>query len=186
MKNSGFTLVEISIVIVIIALIVGGIIVGQDLVRAAQLRQVTKEFEQYITVINTFKTKYNCLPGDCPSATALGLGSNGNGDGSWGTNDGDYSEMYKIWPHLAAADLISGSFTGLVDIGPGGGTPGLNIPQSTIESAGWGVRYFSTNVSGQLWGGAISKCSFNGKDYRPMFKCRISCVLPGTFRRRGL
>ena len=59
----GFTLVELSIVLVIIGLIVGGILTGKDLIRAAELRSVQSDKEKIVTAINTFELKYNCLPG---------------------------------------------------------------------------------------------------------------------------
>lgn len=65
----GFTLIELSIVLVIIGLIVGGILAGNELVRAAKLRSLIKEVNQLTTAVNTFKGKYNCLPGDCARAT---------------------------------------------------------------------------------------------------------------------
>ena len=70
-QRSGFTLIELSIVLVIIGLIIGGVMVGQQLVHAAQIRQQAKQFELITSAVNTFKTKYNCLPGDCPYATQL-------------------------------------------------------------------------------------------------------------------
>ena len=83
--KAGFTLVELSIVLVIIGLIIGGVMTGQDLIKSAQIRQQISQFEQIETAINTFKTKYNCLPGDCANATDYFTTQSGltvyNGDG---------------------------------------------------------------------------------------------------------
>lgn len=68
-KRHGFTLIELSIALVIIGLIVGGILAGNDLVRAAQVRSMVKELNSIQTAVNIFKGKYNCLPGDCKNAT---------------------------------------------------------------------------------------------------------------------
>ena len=65
----GFTLIELSIVLVIIGLVIGGVLVGQQLIHAAQIRQQAAQFESINAAVNTFRTKYNCLPGDCPDAT---------------------------------------------------------------------------------------------------------------------
>lgn len=64
----GFTLVELSIVLVILGLLVGGVLAGQSLIKAAELRAVTTEYTNYVTAINTFKGKYFALPGDMPNA----------------------------------------------------------------------------------------------------------------------
>jgi prepilin-type N-terminal cleavage/methylation domain-containing protein len=68
-RNSGFTLIEVSIVLVIIGLIVGGILAGNELVRTAKVRSMIKEVNQLATAVNAFRGKYNCLPGDCRNAT---------------------------------------------------------------------------------------------------------------------
>lgn len=62
----GFTLIEMSIVIVIIGFIVGGILVGQDLINAARIRSQISQIQQYVTATNTFNLKYGGLPGDLP------------------------------------------------------------------------------------------------------------------------
>ncbi len=92
--NKGFTLVEIAIVVVIIGLVVGGIIVGKDLVEAAKVRSTMTSINQYSTAMNTFKLKYGFWPGDIPYTRALQSGAatsdlvawhgsmSGNGDGS--------------------------------------------------------------------------------------------------------
>src|ERR1019366_6843373 len=69
--TAGFTLIEMSIVLVIIGLIVGSVLVGRDLIRAAELRSVISEVEKYKTAVMTFKGKYDCLPGDCANATTF-------------------------------------------------------------------------------------------------------------------
>src|SRR5579884_171721 len=84
----GFTLIEISIVLVIIGLIVGGVLVGQDLIRSAQVRATIAQIEKFNTAANTFKGKYGALPGDMAAATAAQLGfaargpRAGEGDGN--------------------------------------------------------------------------------------------------------
>jgi prepilin-type N-terminal cleavage/methylation domain-containing protein len=60
----GFTLIELSIVLVIIGLIVGGVLVGQDLIKAARMRAQISQIEQYDSTANTFRNKYGGLPGD--------------------------------------------------------------------------------------------------------------------------
>lgn len=55
--------------LVIIGLLVGGVLVGRDLIEAGKIRAQITQIETIETEINTFKLKYNCLPGDCPNAT---------------------------------------------------------------------------------------------------------------------
>ncbi|WP_237722954.1 type II secretion system protein [Singulisphaera acidiphila] len=131
----GFTLIELSIVLVIIALIVGGIMVGRDLIAAAQMRAVISQVEKYKTAVMTFKEKYNCLPGDCSQATqywpadpecgiwntaSIGMACNGNGDGiiagkSYSNPANEYKmnfdEVFGVWNQLALAGLIPGGYT---------------------------------------------------------------------------
>jgi prepilin-type N-terminal cleavage/methylation domain-containing protein len=111
----GFTLIELSIVLVIIGLIVGGVLVGRDLIHAAEIRKVITQREQFDTATNTFRLKFNCLPGDCKSAGDIGVGDtaedvygeNGNGDGKISNNTWSQPlEPINFWYHLAKSSLI--------------------------------------------------------------------------------
>lgn len=79
-RLAGFTLIELSIVLVVIGLIVGGVLVGQDLILAAKMRSQASYTEKLNLAILAFRVKYDCLPGDCPDAELYGLGPDGNGD----------------------------------------------------------------------------------------------------------
>jgi prepilin-type N-terminal cleavage/methylation domain-containing protein len=119
-KISGFTFIEMSIVLVIVGLVLAGILVGQDLIDAARYRRVASELEKFTTVAQTFRNKYNCLPGDCAHAYEIfgaacgtddadqATGCNGDGD-SFITHI-DY-ETFKAWKHLSYAELIEGDLT---------------------------------------------------------------------------
>ena len=67
--RAAFSLVELSIVLVILGLLTGGILTGQNLIRAAELRSVVTEFQTYQTAVMTFRDKYFALPGDMTNAT---------------------------------------------------------------------------------------------------------------------
>jgi prepilin-type N-terminal cleavage/methylation domain-containing protein len=116
----GFTLIELSIVLVIVGLITGGILVGRDLIHTAELRSVIKQKEDYESAVNTFRTKYNCLPADCANATAYGFTRNGNGDGVIDDMPGSSYEVEDFWQELQKAGLIS--FT--LDVARCGNNPG--------------------------------------------------------------
>jgi prepilin-type N-terminal cleavage/methylation domain-containing protein len=117
--RAGFTLIELSIVIIIIGLIVGGILVGQDLIKNAAIQATVTQSVQFKTAANAFYGKYNCLPGDCASAAAMGFTSpnpasypvNGNGDGIIGDTQGylfggNNAEQLSFWLQLYQAGYI--------------------------------------------------------------------------------
>lgn len=81
-KQSAFSLVELSIVLVILGLLTGGILGGQALIRAAELRSVSSDVSRHITAANTFRDKYFALPGDMPNAVRFwGAQAGGTADG---------------------------------------------------------------------------------------------------------
>jgi len=123
--EKGFTLIELSIVLVIIGLIVGGILVGQDLIKLAEIRATISQIEKYNSAVNTFRTKYNAIPGDIISsqASAFGLFSETTLAGTAGHQDGNglieggssggvlpEGETLSFWRHLSDASLIDGQF----------------------------------------------------------------------------
>ena len=73
-SQQGFTLIELSIVLVIIGLIVGGVLVGRDMIQAATIRAQVAQIEKYNAAVNTFRLKYNGLPGDMLPAVAATFG----------------------------------------------------------------------------------------------------------------
>ena len=166
---NGFSLVELSIVLVILGLLVGGVLSGQSLIRAAQLRAVTTEYKRYYAATQSFRDKYFALPGDMTNATSFwgiagGTGSdatcqttvstdartcNGNGDGTVTFSTGSY-EYFRFWQHLAAAGLIEGTYTGMTS-GANLYAPGVNIPVTKLGSnIGWFV-YTDATVSGHAF-----------------------------------
>ncbi len=123
-REGGFTLVELSIVLVIIGLIVGGVLVGQDMIRAAEIRATVAQIEKLNSAVNSFRANYNAIPGDLTRATTFLAGgsialANGNGnrlledasvtagtDTTYGNSfDG---EVQQLWVQLNAAGLTEG------------------------------------------------------------------------------
>ncbi len=171
----GFSLVELSIVLVILGLLTGGILTGQSLIRAAELRSITTEFQSYQAAVNTFRDKYFALPGDmrnaedfwgtmvtgtCPNATA-GTGTqtcNGDGDGVLEPSGAasQSNEYFTFWQHLANAGLIEGSYTGISGAsGIDHHVIGSNIPRAKLSNAGWstGANLVATPGSAILYAG---------------------------------
>lgn len=139
-SQAGFSLVELSIVLVVIGLIIGGILKGQDLIESARLKSVLAQVNEYRVATTLFVERYDALPGDFPDAkSAFGPSAiNGNGDG---VIEGDGlepgSEAVAFWSHLAAADLISqpGAPQGRV-VGFNHGVPSTRLGGGiTVESA---------------------------------------------------
>lgn len=115
-RQSGFTLVEIAIVLVIIGLLIGGVLKGREMITNAKIKRIENDFAGVSAAIYAYQDRYGVLPGDDPSASTRFAGTwrssdNGNGNGNisggWNsTNNGN--ESRKIWKHLRGAGLIAG------------------------------------------------------------------------------
>ena len=142
-EKSGFSLVELSIVLVILGLLTGGILSGQSLIRAAELRSVTTEYERYTTAVGTFREKYFGLPGDLSNAESFWTSGTKNGDGNGqikgsAPDTADTNETSHFWAQLAKAGLIEGNYT------PSKwstNTAGTTNPKARLNSANWNIRY---------------------------------------------
>ncbi|MDR2093787.1 MAG: prepilin-type N-terminal cleavage/methylation domain-containing protein [Azoarcus sp.] len=119
-RQSGFTLVEISIVLVIIGLLLGGVLKGQELIDSAKAKNLAQDFRTVPMLVNAYQDKFRALPGDdsraiahvCPSTDAT-CTSNGDANGSIGGNWNDAatvaSEAVYFWEHVRLANLVSGA-----------------------------------------------------------------------------
>jgi prepilin-type N-terminal cleavage/methylation domain-containing protein len=148
-NNAGFTLVELAIVMMIIGLLIGGILKGQELMENARVTSTIAQIQAYEASTTSFRDIYNAFPGDMRNATARvpncdGTTNCGNGDGNsivgaagglgtaqaattvTGTNSDE--EPIQYWRHMLLADLISGV--------------------STTTTVAWGETHPSAKIGG--------------------------------------
>jgi prepilin-type N-terminal cleavage/methylation domain-containing protein len=150
--QSGYTLVEISIVLVVIGLLVGGILAGHSLIRQSALQSVVSEASQYKSAIIRFKDKYHDYPGDMSDAQDYWGASTNNGNGNHiieaASAASTSGEAFEFWNQLSLSGEIAGHFTG--KSGPAAvmdTVPKVNAPASHVSNAGWGVTNL-TNYAG--------------------------------------
>lgn len=108
-EQSGFTLIEIAIVMVIIGLLVGGVLKGQAMIDNAKTKRVAKQADELRAAVMTFYDKYGQYPGDENIATVPPGGGDSNGDGN-GQIAG--TEPFEVYRDLALGGLISGTYNG--------------------------------------------------------------------------
>lgn len=169
MKKDGFSLLELSVAMIIIALIVGGIIEGVSMLRQAELRRAATDLTDIRNALSIFRDKYGYLPGDIPTATQIWGRADGgavlssncndpetdrdpanpeatcNGDGNntlaGSTAANANTEAYRLWQHLSNAKLIPGQYTGVG--GPVGTTMWrISTPENVMQSAVKDGGYF--------------------------------------------
>ena len=109
--NRGFTLVELSIVLVIIGLIAGGVVGGKSLIKSSKQQGLVREFIALETAINSFDLQYDAIPGDFVDATDYWPTSNtdsgdGNGKVDNSSGSGGADEPRRGWFHLLLAKKL--------------------------------------------------------------------------------
>ena len=115
-KQTGFTLIELAIVLVIIGLLLGGVLRGQELINSAKVKNMANDFRSIPIYIYGYQDKFKALPGDDKAADthvgvlAANIG-NGNGalEGAWFNNKASTSEAYRFWQHVRLANLAPGA-----------------------------------------------------------------------------
>jgi len=113
---AGFTLIELAIVLVVIGLLLGGILKGQELIESARARNLISQLDSIKAAYFTFQDKYRAVPGDYPGPLARANLSGIENDQVGGNGDGVVRdtpmgrESLLVWVHLAHANLISGNY----------------------------------------------------------------------------
>jgi prepilin-type N-terminal cleavage/methylation domain-containing protein len=179
-NTNGFTLVELSIVLVIIGLIVGGVVGGQSLIRSAKINSLISELGEYEIAVRSFDLQYDALPGDmteaydywgsdCGTDAYVSFFSGCNGDGNRKIDCSAAGgittyECFMSSKHLALAGLIKGSYTGY------GRTwrnfyPGINLPASVFSDNIGVMISSSSTLSGIVVG--VSGANADNSDGAP-------------------
>jgi len=125
-KQSGFTLIEIAIVLVIIGLLLGGVLKGQELITSARVRNLISQQDGIKAAFFGFQDRFRAYPGDyasafstlkCPTGTSC-LNGNGNGVVERAATPvtinaiaSEVNESILAWMHLASAGFLNGSYT---------------------------------------------------------------------------
>ena len=153
-KQTGFTLVEIAIVLVIVGLLIGGVLKGQEMITNAKLKRMESDNAGIAAAMFSYQDRYLQLPGDDSDAlsrfsvysstadTAFAptstTGSSGTIDGVWNKTGGPaYDETQLFWAHLRASGLV-----------PGGGK---DVTLATNAYGGQvGIQDGSLNLSGHV------------------------------------
>jgi len=147
-KQTGFTLIELAIVLVIIGLLLGGVLKGQELINQAKIKNVIADFNGITAAYYGYQDRYKAIPGDDSGAARFATTTSGNGNGQIA---GDYNDIVAaptaadesslFWQHLRLAGFVGGSggtnpnnaLAGIIGIQQGG-----DLMRSTSGTAGTG------------------------------------------------
>lgn len=177
-----FTLIEMGVVLTIIALIVGGILGGVQMVEQSKLKAIINDFAKTKSAVAQFKTTYGSLPGDMAEATSNWGTDTGNcalanrpiGTPKTATCDGDGNnsiagaEQFRAWQQLANAGLMDGlTFSGIGDGDDITCVAGTNCPRGELEDSALGLFTIGTiadSAGGAYWPGDWGTVMMMGAD----------------------
>lgn len=159
-RRAAFTIVELSIVLTVIALITGGILMAKSLIREGELQNIIAERTQYANAIFAFRDKYKSWPGDIADAydywgSTCGANSTDrfagcNGDGNGLIQYAPAGENVKAWEHLWLAGLVvvQASGTGADNGANGVWLTKANTIASKFPDANWDFSTDATSMVG--------------------------------------
>ena len=112
--QAGFTLIELAIVLVIIGLLLGGVLKGQELINSAKVKNMAQDFRNIQVYVYSYQDKFKALPGDDKAAKQhVGATKDGDGDGviagAWNATKAADTESFNFWQHIRLAGLATGS-----------------------------------------------------------------------------
>jgi prepilin-type N-terminal cleavage/methylation domain-containing protein len=136
-EQAGFTLIEIAIVLVIIGLLLGGVLKGQELITSARVRNLISQQDGVKAAFFGFQDRYRALPGDYAQAVAniANAGGIGDGDGRIEVAGGVAAsprEDILAWDHLSHSNFLAGNFAYAGAVNPGATNP-VNAYGSPLE-----------------------------------------------------
>lgn len=167
-KQGGFTLVEIAIVLVIIGLLLGGVLKGQELINSAKVKNLANDFRSISSFVYSYQDRFRALPGDdtnvvarvsavaVAATTPAGTLGNSRIDGNWNSAT-TTDESYLFWNHVRLAGLATGNPTvGAADYIPRnaeGGAIGITGDAVlTAPAVPWAANFYvcSSNIQGRF------------------------------------
>lgn len=132
----GFTLIELSLVVVVIGIILSSIVMVSDIIGQSEIKVVIKEVEEYKIAIRRFKNTHKYFPGDFAGVSVFGV-STPVGNNNWQVST---EESRFVAHHLTLANLYPGEFVGdMTDRFE----LNVNIPQSIVSGGGYWFHYYS-------------------------------------------
>ena len=120
-KQTGFTLIELAIVLVIIGLLLGGVLRGQELINSARVKSLTRDFQNTQVYLYGYQDRFKSVPGDDgradvrlpgPPAAQVAVGpgvNNGQINGAWNDGFAAGTEAILFWQHVRLAGLAPGA-----------------------------------------------------------------------------